>query len=114
LSVLLQEPKQEAGTPQVVRETPLLRLWHKADTTFSVPKAVVYLSFISPEAYTTPEAAVLTSLFTLLLTDYLNEVSYEAELAGLSFSVGNTAQGFLLSIRGCAIKTSNSLFFPLV
>ena len=36
----------------------------------------------SPAAYASPEASVLTRLFAKLLTDYLNELAYPADLAG--------------------------------
>ena len=49
----------------------------------------------------TPEAAVLTRLFVKLLADDLNAVAYDAELAGLSYSVSNTKQGFLATFYGC-------------
>jgi len=37
----------------------------------------------SPAAYASPEAAVLTRLFASLVTDYLNELAYPADLAGV-------------------------------
>ena len=41
----------------------------------------------SPAAYASPEAAVLTRLFTSLVTDYLNELAYPADLAGACAAV---------------------------
>ena len=41
----------------------------------------------SPAAYASPEAAVLTRLFANLVTDYLNELAYPADLAG-AFALG--------------------------
>ena len=52
------------------------------------------------QAYASPEAAVLTKVFALLIDDYLNEVAYDAELAGLSFSMRSTVSGFLVSFYG--------------
>jgi len=54
------------------------------------------------QAYASPEAAVLTKVFALLVDDYLNEVAYDAELAGLSFSIRSTTSGFLVSFYGRA------------
>ena len=54
------------------------------------------------QAYVSPEAAVLTRLFVKLLADDLNEMAYDAELAGLSHGLHNTKQGFLLTFYGCA------------
>ena len=72
----------EAAAPTIVRETPLGCLWYRPDRDFQTPKAVVYLDIQSPAAYASPEASVLTHIFTKLLSDALNEVSYPAELAG--------------------------------
>jgi secreted Zn-dependent insulinase-like peptidase len=60
------------------------------------------LVLLHAQAYVTPEAAVLTQLFVKLLADDLNAVAYDAELAGLSYSVSNTKQGFLATFYGCA------------
>lgn len=45
---------------------------------------------------------MLTKLFAMLLDDYLNETAYDAELAGLTFSVRSTVTGFLVSFYGRA------------
>ena len=92
---------EQAAEPQVVHSSPLVKLWHKLEAGFGAPKAVVYLAFHSPEAYSSPENAVCTRLFVRLLEDALNEVAYEAELAGLSYHLQNTTSGFLASFAGC-------------
>ena len=56
------------------------------------------MDFQAPEAYASPEAAVMTRLFVKLLTHHLSEVSYDAELAGLSYNVHNTQSGFQVCI----------------
>lgn len=48
-------------------------MWYKADTLFLTPKAYLKIDFICPEASYSPEASVLTDIFTRLLMDYLNE-----------------------------------------
>lgn len=72
----------EAAVPVVARETALGRLWYRPDKAFQTPKAVVYLDIESPAAYSSPEASVLTRIFTKLLNDSLNELAYPADLAG--------------------------------
>ena len=47
------------------------------------PLALRYVDVESPAAYSSPEASVLARLFTKLLTDYLNELAYPADLAGV-------------------------------
>jgi secreted Zn-dependent insulinase-like peptidase len=51
----------------------------------------------TPAAYASPESAVCVRLLVKLLGDYLNEVAYPAELAGLSYSITNHLAGFQVS-----------------
>ena len=62
----------------------------------------IILPWAHAQAYVSPEAAVLTRLFVKLLSDDLNEMAYDAELAGLSYGLHNTKQGLLLTFYGCA------------
>ncbi len=95
-------PRLEKTTsfPQIVRETPLSRLWYKLDDEFLLPKACLNFEFMSPCAYMDPHSANLTAVFARLFKDDLNEYVYDAELAGLGYSLSNTKHGFNLSIRG--------------
>ena len=63
-------------------------------------------AFHCPEAYASPEAAVLTRLFVKLLDDRLSELSYEAELAGLGYSALNTTYRFMITFGGCDLHVS--------
>ncbi|KAK9834702.1 hypothetical protein WJX74_008107 [Apatococcus lobatus] len=82
--------------PIEVHQSANVSLWHRPNASFRVPKAVVYLSFLLPESYSSPEQAVLTRLFAKLLTDYLNEDSYAADVAGLYWGINTHTDGFLL------------------
>lgn len=105
----VQDPGVDAGHPRVIGDTPLARVWHKTDTTFRRPKAVLYISVMNPRSYSSPEAAVLARLACMLLTEHLNSVTYEASLAGLSFSLSTTSHGFQLVVKGCALPLSHTL-----
>lgn len=59
--------------PIIVRKTDISKLWYKHDTKFKTPKAYVYLSFNCPEANYSPEATLLTYIFTRLFADEMNE-----------------------------------------
>lgn len=72
----------------------------RCDHTFSTPKAVAFLDFQAPEAYATPRAAVCGRLLMKLLCDELTEVTYPAELAGLSYNLSNSQSGFVVSREG--------------
>ncbi|GLC45843.1 hypothetical protein PLESTM_001791300 [Pleodorina starrii] len=77
-----------------------IRLWHKPETRFKQPKAVLYLDVQTPEAYTSPRAVVMTRMFTKLMLDYLNEVAYPAQQAGLDYNLLNTQSGWQLLLGG--------------
>ncbi|KAI8912435.1 Metalloenzyme, LuxS/M16 peptidase-like protein [Gorgonomyces haynaldii] len=97
-------PIESDGAPQIVLESPLMRLWYKQDHLFKIPKAAIYLEIISPLAYQDVRSCVLTRLFTELLKDALNEFSYAAELAGLDYSLTNTPEGMVLTLNGFSNK----------
>jgi insulysin len=83
-----------------LRKTPLSRLWYKPDTKFHTPKACIQIQFNCPESNYSPEATVLTSIFTRLLVDYLNEYAYYAQVAGLNYSIVTTMTGFQVAVSG--------------
>lgn len=86
--------------PTLVRRSSLSRLWYKPDPTFRTPKAHIQFDFHCPEANFSPETSILTRIFTNLLLDYLNEVAYYAEVAGLSYDIQNTVTGFRIAVSG--------------
>ncbi|KAL5037149.1 hypothetical protein BDV3_006687 [Batrachochytrium dendrobatidis] len=86
--------------PMIIMDSPILRIWHKQDDTFFVPKANIFFGITTPLAYQDAKSCVLTRLFTDLFKDELNEFSYYAEVAGLQYLFDNTAGGMTLSIHG--------------
>ncbi|KAI7897701.1 Metalloenzyme, LuxS/M16 peptidase-like protein [Cokeromyces recurvatus] len=95
-----KEVPSPATRPDLIENSPLLRLWHKKDDTFWVPRANVWILFRSPLAYATPTNCVKTRLYTDLLKDSLNEYAYDAEVAGLSYNIENQLEGMLLAMSG--------------
>ncbi|KAI5062806.1 hypothetical protein GOP47_0021353 [Adiantum capillus-veneris] len=95
--------------PSLLRKTSRSRLWFKPDVTFKTPKAYIEIHFESPESNNSPEASVLSTLFVNLLLDYLNEQAYYAEVAGLSYRVFRTIQGFQVSVSGYNHKITSLL-----
>ncbi|MCH89083.1 zinc-metallopeptidase peroxisomal-like, partial [Trifolium medium] len=83
-------------------------LWYKPDTLFSTPKAYVKINFNCPYAGNSPEAEILTHIFTQLLMDYLNDYAYYAQVAGLYYSISHTDAGFqAISLANVGLK-----FYP--
>nr|GMD41758.1 insulin-degrading enzyme-like 1, peroxisomal [Ipomoea batatas] len=96
----LKHALEKTKLPTLLRKSPYSRLWYKPDTTFSSPKAYVKIDFNCPYSGASPESELLTDVFTRLLTDYLNEYAYHAQVAGLYYNISNTSSGFQVTVFG--------------
>ncbi len=88
----------------MVRNDPLARTWFKKDDTFWVPKANLIVSCKSPIIYASAENSVKARLFTDLIRDALEEYSYDAELAGLQYTISLDSRGLFIEISGTTIS----------
>lgn len=100
LDVDKREVVKPAGRPHLIRETPLSVLWHKKDDRFWVPKGFVVIDLRSPYGNNSPRDSVLTRLYSDLVTDSLTEFSYDADLAGITYSFLTHASGLYVSMNG--------------
>ncbi|KAJ1285684.1 hypothetical protein BS78_03G296100 [Paspalum vaginatum] len=96
----LKEVHEKATFPTVLRKTPLSQLWYKPDMLFSTPKVHIIIDFHCPLSSHSPEAVVSIDLFVDLLVDYLNAYAYDAQIAGLFYSIYLTSVGFQVSLGG--------------
>lgn len=97
------EPEGEQ-LPVMIKNTEGTRVWFVQDHTYNLPKAVLHFEFKSPVAYQDPHHTNMTHMFVRLFTDALNEYTYAAMQAGLSYTLDNTIYGIVLSIRGYSDK----------
>ncbi|KAI8223509.1 insulin-degrading enzyme [Colletotrichum sp. SAR 10_96] len=104
LKVEKKEVKEPAVAPRVIRNDSIVQMWFKKDDTFWVPKANLIISCRNPNIYSTAENAVKARLFTDLVRDALEAYSYDAELAGLLYSVTLNARGLFLDLSNLQIK----------
>ncbi|EIW56019.1 LuxS/MPP-like metallohydrolase [Trametes versicolor FP-101664 SS1] len=100
LDVKKVEVPGPAKHPLLAKRTELSQLWHKKDDQFWVPKAHVRIDVKSPLAYATPRHAMLSRVLVDLIDDALAQVTYDADLAGLSYSVTNQIEGLTVSVSG--------------
>ncbi|KAL8494287.1 hypothetical protein ACS0TY_025184 [Phlomoides rotata] len=63
-------------------------------------QAYLKIDFNCPFTGSSPEAVVLTEVFTRLLMDYLNEYAYDAQVAGLYYGVSSADYGFQVTVVG--------------
>lgn len=82
------------------QNTDLTRVWYLQDQEYNLPKAVLHFELKSPIAYQDPHHTNMTHMFVRLFTDALNEYTYAAMQAGLTYSLDNTIYGIVLSIKG--------------
>ncbi|KAL8489554.1 hypothetical protein ACS0TY_025459 [Phlomoides rotata] len=96
----LKNVSDQMKLPVLLRKTQYSRLWYKPDTAFSSPKAYLKIDFNCPFTRSSPEAVVLTEIFTRLLMDYLNEYAYDARVGGLYYGVSSADYGFQVTVVG--------------
>ncbi|KAM4054774.1 peptidase M16 domain-containing protein [Hirsutella rhossiliensis] len=100
LEVEKKDVGEPALAPRVLRNDSQACTWWKKDDTFWVPKANVMVSLKNPIVHATAENSVKARLFTELVRDALEEYSYDAELAGLEYTVSLDSRGLFLDISG--------------
>lgn len=100
LEVERKEVKEPALAPRIVRSDDLVRTWYKKDDTFWVPKANLIVSMKSPLIHASAESVVKARLFTDHVKDALEEFSYDADLAGLSYLVSLDSRGLFVEVSG--------------
>jgi insulysin len=90
--------------PKLIRDTPSIRLWHKMDRYWRVPKAFVRAALLSPSIYASPRSMTLNRIYQRLLNDDLNSFVYDASIAGCNYCVSCTPQGYRVFVRGYSEK----------
>ncbi|PSK36776.1 hypothetical protein B9Z65_1959 [Elsinoe australis] len=100
LEVEQKKVDKAAITPKLVRNDPRVRTWWKKDDQFWAPKANVNVVLRSAIVQSSAMTAVMTSMFKNLVEDSLVEYAYDAELAGLEYSISNHATGLDVVVSG--------------
>ncbi|KAJ1699101.1 hypothetical protein LUZ63_007613 [Rhynchospora breviuscula] len=96
----------KSAKPKCILDEPLIKLWYKMDQTFNVPRANVYFLMTLKDAYASLRNSLLTELFVDLLRDELNELLYQAGIAGLGNSLSNFDDKMEIRIWGYNDKLS--------
>eukprot|EP00933_Yihiella_yeosuensis_P038391 TRINITY_DN32328_c0_g1_i1.p1 TRINITY_DN32328_c0_g1~~TRINITY_DN32328_c0_g1_i1.p1 ORF type:complete len:661 (+),score=125.69 TRINITY_DN32328_c0_g1_i1:97-1983(+) len=89
----------EVLPPSPIVADPMLRVWHKTDKAFKTPREYV-LAHVHTGAYEMgPDAVVMMRLFCNVVIDDLNAFAYDAQCAGLNYSL-DFADNLSISVGG--------------
>jgi len=97
---LVQTPGTETKKPTQQVTASGISYWHSTDTFFKTPKADFYFTLRSPLANQSALNVALTSLYVKNVNEQLNEFSYPATLAGLSYQLYPHVRGISVRISG--------------
>lgn len=106
LEVEKKEIKEPALSPRLIRNDDLVRTWFKKDDQFWVPKANLFVNCRNTLPNATAENSLKARLYTDMVRDALEEYSYDAELAGLDYSVSAHSMGIEIAVSGYNDKLS--------
>lgn len=99
--VLVAVDPKYTDKPVLLVDEPSLQLWFVQDAQFNVPKGQVIVRLSTPGmGQLSPRDVVLTSLFARVVSDRLNEFTYPAQMAGVSFSVSGGNKGIDIRLGG--------------
>jgi insulysin len=93
-------PENQSIYPVIILENEHLSLWFKQDITFKRPRVNMFYHVIVPSTYSSPHNIIMARLFTLLVSDSLNEYSYYGDLAGVSYDIQPSVTGFNVYLSG--------------
>jgi len=93
-----------SAPPNLIVDRPDLRMWHKMDRHWRVPKTFIRVALLSSKSYQTPRSMTLARFFQRVLNDDLNSFVYDASMAGCNYRVSCTPYGYRISVRGYSEK----------
>ncbi len=86
--------------PEIVYENNNVKGWHLNDNIYDLPKTSISARLKLPTVAESAENFVATKIYARMLKDALNETSYNAALAGLSYSIAPTSRGIDIDFYG--------------
>ncbi|KAF2754860.1 LuxS/MPP-like metallohydrolase [Pseudovirgaria hyperparasitica] len=100
LDVEKKEIMEPTKVPKLIRNDEKIRIWYKKDDRFWVPKANVMITLRTPLISMTPRNSALAHMLKELVSDALVEYSYDAEIAGVDYSISTHAVGIDITLSG--------------
>jgi len=100
----LVEVEQTPAQPRLLLDKAGFRLWFSNEPEFKVPKGHLYVSVDSAHAVASVRNIVCTRLMVELMLDHLSEMTYQAEIAGMSYQLYAHQGGYTLHLSGFSDK----------
>jgi secreted Zn-dependent insulinase-like peptidase len=100
---------KSSALPTKLTDSQAIDTWFQADPSFGVPKGRIKIRLKLPAATQGVESSVLMSLYTRMVKESLNSLSYPAFLAGLSYNIGGNSRGLDIEIGGYSDKQAELL-----
>ncbi|KAG2383547.1 hypothetical protein C9374_004218 [Naegleria lovaniensis] len=103
--------------PSTVYHTSKMKAWFKQDNYFGTPRGNIFYNIILPQTKSDPRTVICSEMFCEMVTDYLNEDLYFAEVAGLTYSLSTYSSGINVLLLGYNDKMkdlNNKIFRDMV
>ncbi|AOE49439.1 insulinase family protein [Kangiella sediminilitoris] len=98
------EKQVKVTEPQLAYEQNGVRIWFENENEFGLPKSALTMRLYTPVFYDNDELKVIRDIFVNYINDQLATESYEARVAGLSYSLSSNTRGFQISTGGYSPK----------
>ncbi|KAL0585613.1 hypothetical protein ABG067_004755 [Albugo candida] len=93
-------------SPTLLCHSEAYRLWYKPDQVFQKPNVQLFFQLYLPTMSLTPRHAALSNLLTRYVKESLNEYAYDAELAGMHYSISSSSQAIEVHVTGFSQKAN--------
>lgn len=101
--LLIEKPLKH---PSIIERSDRITVWHKKDDIFWIPKSRICVALRTPIASASPRNSLRNVMFIRLLNESLLDFAYDAEIAGLNYSVAAVRTGIEIIISGFNHKIS--------
>jgi len=86
--------------PGALGQSSLIQVYFRQDDTFDLPRAYVNIEIYCPWATQSVEHRIIVSAWCQAVSEELNELSYDAEVAGLYYGLNSGSRGLSLALAG--------------
>lgn len=97
-------PTTKSDKPSIIEQETGFKTWFLQEQQFELPKGSIYISIDSEYSISTTHNVAMTKLAVELLHEQLNELTYQAEIAGITYNIYAHQGGFTLHLCGFAEK----------